>query len=134
MFNKIKPYEVIYGELIGPGIQKNYTYGHKEHHFVLFDVKKVQEDGSLIWLNPEEVEAYAKERGFDFVPVLYKGPFNKEFTKTLTEGPSVLAPSQKIREGVVIKSRYEYDNEQSKKALKWLGEAYLDQKDTTDFH
>ena len=78
-FSKIKKNEIVYGELIGEGIQKNYNYGHKnEHHFVLFDVKIIYEDGTSRWLSPKEVEAYAKERGFSFVPVLYEGVYNKE--------------------------------------------------------
>lgn len=133
-FNKVRPNETIFGELIGKGIQKNYDYGHKdEHHFVLFDVKILQPDGSQRWLNPEEVEAYAKERGFDFVPVLYRGPFNKEAVYKLTEGDSVYCPKQKVREGVVVKSRYEYNNDGNKKCLKVISEKYLD-KDQSDFH
>jgi len=45
-----------------------------------------------------------------------------------------LAPSQKVREGVVVKSLDNYSDERgSKKALKVISEAYLD-ADNTDFH
>lgn len=135
-FQKMKPGEIIYGELIGEGIQKNYTYGHKEHHFVLFDVKVLQEDGTTKWLNPEESEAYAKERGFDFVPVLFKGLFNKEITNELTKGSSVYCSGQKVREGIVIKSRINYNDDlmpSNKKCVKWLSEKYLE-GDQSDFH
>lgn len=135
-FQKMQPGEIIYGELIGEGIQKDYSYGHKEHHFVLFDVKVVQEDGTTKWLNPEEVEVYAYNRGFDFVPVLYTGLFNKEKAYELTKGPSVYAPSQKVREGIVIKSRINYNDEymsSNKKGVKWLNEKYLE-GDQSDFH
>lgn len=134
VFKKIKPDETIYGEIVGPSIQKNYTYGFKEHHFILFDVKILQEDGKQKWLNPEEVEAYAKERGFDFIPVLYRGPYNKELAYSLTKGPSVLCPQQKVREGIVIKSRYNYDVEGNKKSVKWLNEVFLDDKSNTEHH
>lgn len=86
VFNKIKDGECIYSELIGPGIQKGYTYGHKEHHMVLYDVKVTQVDGTQKWLNPEEAEDFAKERGFDFVPILYKGMFSKEVLQECTIG------------------------------------------------
>lgn len=135
-FEKMNPGETIFGELIGPGIQKNYHYGLTEHHFVLFDVKVLQADGSQVWLTPDEVEAYAKERGFDFVPVLYRGPFSKALAYELTKGDSVYSPKQKIREGVVIKSVNDYNNQtmpSNKKALKYISEAYLD-KDNSDFH
>lgn len=134
--NKVKPNEVIYGELIGEGIQKNYHYGHKnDHHFVLFDVKVINEDGTQNWLSPKEVEAYGKERGFDVVPNVYEGPFSDlEHVKRFTLGDSIYCPKQKIREGVVVKSIENYSDERgNKKALKAISEKYLD-KDNTDFH
>lgn len=133
-FSKLKPGETIYGELIGPGIQKNYDYGHTDHHFVLFDVKVETADGSQEYLDPEAAEAYAKERGFDFVPVLYRGVFNPVLAKEVSMGPSVYNSKQKVREGVVIKSRTEYSNASSKKALKLISEDYLNDKSNTDFH
>lgn len=135
-FDKLKKNELVYGEIVGPNVQKNYEYGLKEHHFVLFDVKVLQPDGTYKWLNPEEVEHYAKERGFDFVPVLYRGPFKKEEAYKLTSGNSVYCPEQKVREGIVIKSRFEYNDNRmpsNKKVVKWISEDYLS-KDQTDFH
>lgn len=133
-FQKLKPGETVYGELIGPGIQKNYDYGHTDHNFVLFDVKVEREDGSQEYLNPEETEAFAKERGFDFVPVLYRGIFNQELAKQLSMGPSIYNSKQKIREGVVIKARSQYSEFSSKRALKLISEDYLNDESNTDFH
>ena len=133
-FKKLKPGETIFGELIGPGVQKNYDYGHAEHHFVLFDVKIEREDGSQEYLDPEQAEKYAKERGFSFVPVLYKGVFNAAHAKSLSMGSSVYCSKQKIREGVVIKARTEYSKNSSKKALKLISEDYLNDPNNTDFH
>jgi RNA ligase (TIGR02306 family) len=134
-FEKMQPGEIIYGELIGEGIQDNYHYGHKDHHFVLFDVK-IQGPEAATWLNPQEVEAYAKQRGFDFVPVLYQGKFNKEKIETLVKQPSTYFPNHKIMEGVVVKSLTDYNNtvlSSAKKVLKFINPVYLD-KDQTDFH
>jgi tRNA-binding EMAP/Myf-like protein len=133
---KVKPNEIIYGELIGEGIQKNYDYGHKgEHHFVLFDVKIIKEDGTQSWLNPNEVMTYAMERGFDFVPNLYVGPYSDlEHVKRFTVGDSVYCSEQKVREGIVVKSFDNYVDERgNKRALKAISEKYLD-KEQTDFH
>jgi RNA ligase (TIGR02306 family) len=133
---KLKPMEVVYGEIVGPGIQKNYDYGLKEQEFVIFDVKVLNKDGSFVWLNPEEVEQYAKERGFKFVPVLHVGSFNKQLAEELALGDSAYNSKQKVREGVVVKSKLCYnDNSCSsqKKALKIISPVYLD-KDQTDFH
>lgn len=134
IFSKLKLGESVFGEIIGPGIQKNYDYGLTEHRFVLFDVKILQEDGKQKWLNPDEVEAFAKERGFEYVPVLYRGPFNKELAYSLTKGNSVYCSKQKVREGIVIKAKENYDVEGNKKALKWVSEDYLDDKSNSDFH
>jgi RNA ligase (TIGR02306 family) len=133
-FDRLKPGETIFGELIGPGVQKNYDYGHTEHHFVLFDVKVERPDGTQEYLDPEQAAAFAKERGFDFVPVLYVGVFNPPLAKILSMGASVYNPKQKVREGVVVKARTEYSNNSSKKALKLISEDYLGDTSNTDFH
>ena len=133
---KLKPGEAIYGEIYGDGIQKNYSYGCKsgEHKFVLFDVKILQSDGTQKWLNPDDVMRFAEERGFDMVPTVYIGPFSIDKAKQLTIGNSALAPSQKVREGVVVKAMDGYcDKKGNKKALKIISEKYLD-KEQTDFH
>ena len=133
-FDKIRVGEIFYGEIIGPGIQKNYSYSLKEHHFVVFDTKVLQPNGKFKWLNPDEVEALCKERGFEFVPVLYKGPYNREMAYSLTKGPSVYDPKTKVREGIVIKASKDYDIGGNKKALKWVSEDYLADNKNTDFH
>lgn len=134
VFDKIKCGEIFYGEIVGPGIQKNYTYDLDGHRFVVFDAKVLQSDGKFKWLKPEEVESLCKERGFEFVPVLYKGPYNRELTYSLTKGPSAYSAKQKVREGVCIKAKENYDVEGNKKALKWVSEDYLNDPSNTDFH
>lgn len=133
VFSKIRLGEIFFGEIVGPGIQKNYDYGLKEHRFVVFDAKVLQPDNKFRWLNPEEVEALCKERGFDYVPILYKGPYNRELTYGLTKGPSQYG-KQKVREGAVIKAKENYNIEGNKKALKWVSEEYLNDESNTDFH
>jgi hypothetical protein len=131
-FDKIKDGEFVHAELIGPGVQKGYDYGHSEHHLVIFDVRIVQQDGTQRWLNPEESQTFAKERGFDFVPVLYCGLFSRELLKKYTSGPSLYC-SKEIREGCVIKSRYKYDVDQNKQAFKSINPLYLE-TDPSDNH
>lgn len=46
VFDKIKDGEFWHAELIGPNIQKDYAYGHKEHHIVVFDIRIMQPDGT----------------------------------------------------------------------------------------
>lgn len=125
----LNPGEVIYGEIIGPGIQKDYDYSLREHKFVLFDVKK---DGK--WLLPDEVAIFAINK-FELVPTLYKGFFNKDEAYKLTFGPSKFDSNTKIREGIVIKDAVNYNNtDGSKRALKWVSEDYLADPTNTDNH
>lgn len=135
VFSKLKLGETVFGEIVGPGIQSGYSYGLTEHKFILFDVKMIDVDGNQYWMAPEDVEFFAKTRGFDYVPVLYKGPFNKELAYSLTKGASEFNDkSEKVREGVVIKAAYKYSIEGNKQALKWVSEAYLDDETNTDEH
>jgi len=138
IFDKIKPNEIVYGEIIGPGIQKNYHYGHTEHHFVLFDVKVYDEKTkTMTWLNAEEVTVYAKERGFTRTPILYIGPFDIELIEKLSSGPSTYDPTEKVKEGIVIKSLYEYNYEHMKsgrKSVKWINNDYLLDHSNSDEH
>lgn len=137
-FKKLQPNEIVYGEIIGENIQAGYTYGHKEPTFVVFDVKIYNEtDGTFKWLSPDEVVEYCAKRGFKCVPTLYTGPYSYEVVKSLAKGPSVYSPSQNVIEGVVIKSRYDYNYEYGhcqRKSLKLINEDYLDKADNTDFH
>ena len=135
VFSKLKLGETVFGEIVGPGVQKGYSYGLKEHKFILFDVKVLNADGTQRWLDPDEVEVFAQARGFEMVPILYKGPFNKEMAYQLTKGKSEFNDkSEKVREGIVIKSNTVYSIEGNKQALKWISEDYLADESNTDEH
>jgi RNA ligase (TIGR02306 family) len=133
---KLQPGETVYGEIIGPGIQKNYHYGipQGQHRFVIFDVKKYDGEKSY-FLDPDDVRKFAIERGFEMVPELYRGPYDLEKISPLAKGPSVYAPSQPIREGIVIKALKNYSDESAnKKARKLINEDYLADQSNSDFH
>lgn len=138
VFNKLQPGELVYGEIIGPNIQKNYDYGLKETTFVLFDVKIVDDNGKMRYLSPVGAEIFAEQRGFKFVPVIYVGPYNKEVKENISliiKGSSHFDPKTKVKEGIVIKSALNYnDGNGGKRAVKWINEDYLDNKDNTDYH
>lgn len=133
--SKLKKGETIFGEIYGEGVQKNYNYGTLEKKFILFDVRIMQDDGTFKWLTPDEVEIFAMNRGFDCVPLLYRGPYQSlDFVKTLSKGASKLNPSQKVREGCVVKSMFNYDEYGQNRALKVINEDYLADESNTDFH
>jgi tRNA-binding EMAP/Myf-like protein len=129
--SKFAPGEVVYGEIYGDGIQKNYNYGCTpgEHKFVVFDLMRNGE-----YIDHAEVVHWANERGLDVVPTLYEGPYNEAVSKALTKGNSVMVPSQKVREGVVIRSEKETKCHIGRKVLKLISDDYLLREDNTDFH
>jgi hypothetical protein len=88
---------VIYGEIYGPGIQKNYDYGLKEIQYAGFDVTINGEykPGSV-------ARSFHKILNLDYVPILeieyYSEDLLTEFTFDKIEGTKI------PHEGVVIKS------------------------------
>jgi RNA ligase (TIGR02306 family) len=88
---------VIYGEIYGPGIQKNYDYGLKELEYAGFDVTINSE------YKPGSVSrSFHKMLGLEYVPVLeieyYSEDLLTKYTFDKIEGTKV------PHEGVVIKS------------------------------
>lgn len=104
--NKLKNYPgiVLYGEIYGPNVQKGYHYGLKdgEKDLIIFDMM-FQSETEHFWLGLEEAQYIADQLGLKFVPILYKGKWNREIAEGLVGGNSVFAPSQKVREGIVVK-------------------------------
>ena len=126
---KLQKGEIIYGEIVGDGIQKNYKYGCKQNEwkFFAFDVKK---DGQ--YLDHDDFLKFCREREIEFVPLLYKGPFDIEKAKELTKGDSKIG-GQKIREGVVIRPVKETNTIMGRKILKLISDEYL-LKNNSDWH
>lgn len=135
IYHKLKPGEIVFGEIIGKGIQKGYNYGFDDKYaFYVYDVSVTMEDGTKRWLNHEEIEAWCHEKGLAMVPVLYVGPFSLEALKQATEGPSVLDPKTLIREGTVVRPLEESKGPSSgRKVLKSINPEYALKKQT-EFH
>jgi RNA ligase (TIGR02306 family) len=127
--NKI-PYGVgVYGEIVGAGIQKGYTYGcgEGEHKFFVYDIKFEDQ-----WLGYTEFKWWAQDLGLQTVPELYVGPFDPVLVDSLRSGDSLIG-DQKVREGIVIKPTVEQTSMIGRKVLKYINDEYL-LKDQTDFH
>lgn len=120
---------VIYGEIYGPDIQSGFHYGLKPGQFDLA-VFEVRVHGLPL--------PYLEARNFcdcyklKFVPVLHVGSDWEEHIDRLQTGASVLAPSQPIREGVVVAIYSE--NLMAVTKFKHINPDYLLLKDTSDFH
>jgi RNA ligase (TIGR02306 family) len=89
---------VIYGEIYGAGIQKNYDYGLNELEFAGFDITI---DGK--YLNPKrskfDFESYL---GLPYVPVLYYGNWSQEVQDYYTFN-NFIEGTKVPHEGIVIK-------------------------------
>jgi RNA ligase (TIGR02306 family) len=89
---------VIYGEIYGAGIQKNYDYGLNELEFAGFDITI---DGK--YLNPRrskfDFESYL---GLPYVPVLYYGNWSQEVQDYYTFN-NFIEGTKVPHEGIVIK-------------------------------
>ena len=132
---KLEPNESVYFEIYGSGIQKGYTYGHKdgERSIAVFDVKVLSDDKqSTRWLTIDELIWWCKKNNLPIVPILFRGPHSAETAEQYTKGFCI--GGQKIREGIVILDPNETVCYYGKKKFKLLSEEYLDIKDGTDFH
>ncbi len=88
---------VIYGEIYGPGIQKNYDYGLDEIQFAGFDTTL---DGVYVgtassWHTFNMLE-------LPYVPVLYEGPWSQEIQDKFTFN-NMIEGTKIPHEGIVIK-------------------------------
>jgi RNA ligase (TIGR02306 family) len=89
---------VIYGEIYGPGIQKNFDYGLKEIEYVGFDVT----------INGEYTDVYRSWAihnimKLDYVPVLYTGNWNQDIQDSFVFN-NFIEGTKVPHEGIVIKA------------------------------
>jgi RNA ligase (TIGR02306 family) len=88
---------IIYGEIYGPGIQKNYDYGLKDIEFAGFDMVI---NGDYIDTLDTQISLYFLN--LPHVPVLYKGQWNQEVQDKYIFNNNI--EGTKIpHEGIVIK-------------------------------
>jgi RNA ligase (TIGR02306 family) len=126
---------IIYGEIYGPSVQKGYHYGLKDsmRRLVVFDILHQTENESR-WLSLDEVLDFCKEYNLNYVPVLYRGKWNKDIAVKLATGDSVFCPSQKTIEGVVAKHSNVFTT--NRKKIKIINPDYLIKEasgETSDF-
>jgi RNA ligase (TIGR02306 family) len=140
---KLRPGEIIFGEIVGSKIQKGYDYGYEpgEHDLFVYDVQVTEVKSTHYgvtehkrFLDHEEIVLFCMERGLEPVPRLYKGPFSLQVLKDCTEGPSVLDPNNPVREGCVVRPVAEDKGPSSgRRVLKSINPEYALKKQT-EFH
>ena len=90
---------IIYGEVYGPGIQKNYDYGLKELEFAMFDISINGE-----YQRAETAKTYADspQLNLPYVPILHYGFWSQEIQDKFTFN-NFIEGTKVPHEGIVIK-------------------------------
>ena len=127
----LNPGEVIYAEIFGHGIQKNYAYGCKPGviRMVVVDLK----EGDT-YANASRLLEWCFENGFDWAPIVYNGMFDMKKLEHACQGPSLRSSTQPIREGLVVRPVEEATGHMGRKVFKMINPDYLLQKDNTEHH
>ena len=90
---------IIYGEIYGPGIQKNYDYKLKELEFAMFDITI---NGEYQRINIAQSYAASPILNFPYVPILYVGFWSQEVQDKYTFN-NFIEGTKIPHEGIVIK-------------------------------
>lgn len=119
---------ILYGEIYGPGIQKYYDYGTKEHEIQFFDIKEGEE-----YISDYSFKRTITQIGLPFIKSL-EAKYNKEYITSLYINTFVDEKKKVPEEGVVVKC----PSGDRKKIAKFINPAYLEfqskKDDSTDFH
>lgn len=121
---------ILFGEVFGSGIQ-SYAYDQKSIAFRAFDLMVDRR-----YLAHDAFLAACARAGVEVVPPAYRGPFDLDLVKQLSEGPSLLG-GRDPREGVVVKPLHERTHAAvGRLILKYISDTYLfgkaAEQDTTD--
>ena len=121
---------IIYAEIIGPGIQKNYNYGLKDDIEIrVFDIKY---DG--IYLDWEDVKFLCIDNKLPIVEAVYNGPWKKDLVQ-LAEVVDKYNNQKYNREGIVVKPIKERsDSEAGRVIFKAINPKYLLDKSNSCWH
>lgn len=123
---------IVYGELFGGKIQ-DLRYGTSDVQFMAYDIaindKYLDYDHFVSMCN-------GVNPNIPIVPVLYRGPFNKELLEGLSMGNTTLMDDDPhIREGIVVKTVTEQTHVKvGRKVLKMINPDYETRKHGTERH
>lgn len=137
--------QIWYGEIVGPGIQKNYDYSYPEGDFGLF-IFDILDQSAGRWLNFHEVQGHVQHSAdtvtgpsVDTVPVILRTTYaSVAYIDSICNGPGVEVSRVDGRttpiEGVVVRTKYEKAVNGQRCLLKMLSNEYLLNKSNTDYH
>jgi RNA ligase (TIGR02306 family) len=118
---------IIYGEIFGKGIQKNYEYGLNDIEFVGFDVE-INNKYLSIYRSDSELASLK----LDYVELLYRGFWSQEIQDAFTFNQFIY--NTKVpHEGIVIKEK-SGDRSKVAKVINPDYHIYAEKKDVGDSH
>lgn len=122
----------LFGEIFGRGVQ-DLHYGLTEPVFRAFDIAV---DGTFVSTDAK-IDLF-KRLGIERVPVLYRGPWDREALVTVRDGKTTFGESN-VREGIVVtatgpQTKREFMNHRLRPMVKMINPDYLVRKgETTEF-
>lgn len=121
------PGVVLYGEMYG-AVQKGFTYDSTPEEPLKLRIFDVMNHSN--YLSYDEAKYFVVDQlNIPFVPVLYRGPWDKEKIMAMAEGKTTLG-GKHIREGVVVKPVVEtIVRGIGRLVLKIVGQGYLEKSD-----
>ena len=152
-FLRKHPRYALYGEVVGPSVQKGYAYGVPDgevriRFFEIYDMHeprwpKTGVDGEMYeplegfgkfmdWWKiknylSEDVDCYQLFRKF-WVPVIYAGPYDQKMLLAACEGNSTIKEDL-VREGIVVRPVHErFEPRFGRAILKVVNPAYLERE------
>ncbi len=113
----------IYGEVCG--YKKGFNYGAGGNIGARFFMFGAMDINSRVYYDYDREVEFAKELGFDTVPVLYRGPWSTDLA-SYADGKTTVSGATHIREGFVARPVKErYDPRIQRVILKRHGEEFL---------
>jgi hypothetical protein len=127
---------IVFGELIGAGVQ-DMAYGFSGKSFRAFDIAVNNK-----YLSYDVKKELLEKFGVEMVPILYRGPFNKETLELHTSGPTTMCETKAAgkfagREGIVCTPTVEVPYCRvlnGRRIVKSVSADYLARKGGTEFH
>jgi RNA ligase (TIGR02306 family) len=117
-----------FGEVYGPKIQGEFSYGEQKPTIRMIAI-------SVDWkfLDYDDFVELCNKLNVKMVPLLYRGPYNKDKIVELRDGQTTLN-GKNIREGVVIQTVKEEKHDlYGRKIAKWVSPNYLKKDNLTEY-
>lgn len=121
---------IVYGEIIGPGIQKGYDYGLTSPELRVFGIKV---EGR--YLTRDQLEYQCQKLGLEVVEEIYRGPWDLSI-RNLAQDTDYYHDKEYTREGIVVTDAEEMNNNcyHTRTVVKIINPDYLLDKTNSDNH